>query len=447
MSLLEKKGYNVTYNKLLYDDVLPTRDEFELFVKELNLPFVPYDFQMNAAFESICNYRQINKMATSSGKSLVQYMIIRYLLSKNYKIVMLVPRVMLVEQMYSDFKSYGWNDIDSFLTKIGGDNTIKHFESDITLSTWQSIQASPSLFSNIDALIIDEVHGAGGAGVKDKESTQSMNVYEKIVFKASTGARWRLGFTGTIPDDAVAKMILIGSVGEVKTYITPRQLIDRGLATNVLVKFLFFNYSIEDKKIVRKFKYPDEVNFFNNHDNRNTTLSKIINKVSTEGNTIVLVDSIEYGEILASNILKIRGIDIETKLLKKADNEYKIYIINGSTKGIEREKIRLLLEKENNCILIGTSSILSTGVNIKNLHNLFLTSGGKSFVQINQAIGRLLRMHVSKILVKIWDIVDDCSTKGKSSTSKNYRYKQWEERMIIYNENEYEYTEKEINIS
>jgi superfamily II DNA or RNA helicase len=274
-----------------------------------------------------------------------------------------------------------------------------------------------------------------------------MNVYEKRVFKASTGARWRLGFTGTIPDDAVAKMILIGSVGEVKTYITPRQLIDRGLATNVLVKFLFFNYSIEDKKIVRKFKYPDEVNFFNNHDNRNTTLSKIINKVSTEGNTIVLVDSIEYGEILASNILKIRGIDIETKLLKKADNEYKIYIINGSTKGIEREKIRLLLEKENNCILIGTSSILSTGVNIKNLHNLFLTSGGKSFVQINQAIGRLLRMHVSKILVKIWDIVDDCSTKGKSSTSKNYRYKQWEERMIIYNENEYEYTEKEINIS
>lgn len=443
--LLVKKGYNIEYKKLAYSDILPAEQEFKDFISELKLPFIPYDFQELAAYESIINYRQINKVATGGGKSLIQFLLIRYFLSKNLKVVLLVPRVMLVEQMYSDFISYGWADIDDYTVKIGGDNTVKNFTAPLTISTWQSIQGSPELFTNIDALIIDEVHGASGTGSKD-ENGQSANIYEKVVFKASTGARWRLGFTGTIPDDAVSKMILTGSIGSVKTYITTRQLIDRGLATPVLVKFIFFNYNMNERKSIKKLKYQDEVNFFNKHTNRNITLSKIINKVSNEGNTIVLVDSIEFGEEIAKNILSIKDINADIKELKKADNNYGIFIINGSTKGKEREKIRLLLEDTNNKILIGTSSILSTGINIKNLHNLFLTSGGKSFVQINQAIGRLLRTHASKMLVKIWDIVDDCTIKGKSSTYKNYRYKQWEERLSIYNEHEYDYTEKEINI-
>lgn len=437
--LLEKKGYKITHKKMQYPDILPNNTEFNNFVDSLALPFKPFDYQYSSAFDSIVNYRQINKLATGSGKSLIQYALTRYFISKGLRVVILVPRIMLVEQMYADFQQYGWKDIDDFAVKIGGDNKVQSFDSILTLSTWQSLMNRASIFRDVDVLIVDEVHGAAGSSTDE-------NVYEKIIFSASEGARYRLGFTGTVPDNAVSKMSLMASIGPVKTYITTRQLIDRGLATPVIIKFLFFNYTMDNRKIVKRLKYPDEVKYFNNHIHRNNVLAKVINKVSEEGNTIVLVDNVDYGETLAEQLLLLRGITAEVKELKKADNPYKIYIINGSTKGKEREKIRNLLENDNNNILIGTSSILSTGVNIKNLHNLFLTSGGKSFIQINQAIGRLLRTHISKSLVKIWDIVDDCTIKNRSSTSKNYRYKQWEERMSIYREHDYDYTEKEIQI-
>ena len=435
---MQKKGIECKYDATSYNEVLPTESEFNDFVESLGLPFTPYDYQMKATFESIHRYRGVCQMATGSGKSLTQYILTRYFISKGMKVVILVPRIMLVEQMYSDFVSYGWNDVDDYVVKIGGDNKVKNFDAQVTLSTWQSLMNKPDIFRDVDVLMVDEAHSAGGSDTE--------NIYEKVIFPASEGARYRLGFTGTVPKDAVAKMTLLGSLGSPIKYIGTRELIDRGLATPVEIKFIFFDYTDADKKIVKNLKYPDEVKFFNNHDNRNITLAKIINKVSGTGNTLVLVDNVSYGEELAMKIADLRGINTEAKELKKSDNPHKIYVINGSTKGKERENIRLLMEEGDGNIIIGTSSILSTGINIKNLHNLFLTSGGKSFIQLNQAIGRLLRLHKSKSLVKIWDIVDDCCVKGRSSTKKNHRYKHFEERLPIYEEHEYDTTEKVISI-
>ena len=138
--------------------------------------------------------------------------------------------------------------------------------------------------------------------------------------------------------------------------------------------------------------------------------------------------------------------EITSEELTKSDNPYGIYLITGSSKANERENIRQLMETRHDVILFGTSSILSTGINIKTLRNLVLVAGGKAAIKLNQSIGRLLRLHVSKEIVTIWDIIDDFCIKSKNSVHKNYFYKHFEERLEVYNEHEYTLIEKEVEV-
>lgn len=432
---LDDEGFKYVYDKTIYTDKVPSKQEFKEFVKSLNIPFSPYDYQLKAAYESIINYRQINLMATGSGKSLTIYILIRWFLSQNFKSVIIVPSIMLTTQIFQDFKDYGWVDADTFIRLIGGENKIKIFDKPVTISTWQSLYNSPKLFEDLDVVIVDEVHAA------------KADTFENIIFKASVGARYRLGFTGTLPKDAIDKVTIISSIGQDKRYISTRELIDRGLATPALIKAIFLEYSNEDRYIVKSKKYQDEVKFLTEHIKRNTVLSKMINKISESGNTIVLFDRKEHGKELCLNTFEKKyGYSIDIKELMKADNPYGIYYIIGDSKASEREKIRVLLEHTTNSIVFGTSSILSTGINIKNLHSLMLVSGGKSSVKLNQSIGRLLRTHVSKSTVYIWDIIDDLTIPGKSSTHKNYFYKHFEERLMEYQDSEHPIEEKSIRL-
>ena len=75
---------------------------------------------------------------TASGKSLIIYALIRFYnyLLKDKKILILVPTTSLVEQMYSDFIDYGWND--KYLHRIYQGHE-KVTDKPIIISTWQSI--------------------------------------------------------------------------------------------------------------------------------------------------------------------------------------------------------------------------------------------------------------------------------------------------------------------
>jgi type I site-specific restriction endonuclease len=58
-------------------------------------------------------------------------------------------------------------------------------------------------------------------------------------------------------------------------------------------------------------------------------------------------------------------------------------------------------------VCIAISAIFSTGVNIKNIHNIVFAAGGKSFIRTVQSIGRGLRLHETKEKLVILDICDD----------------------------------------
>lgn len=361
-------------------------------------------------------------------------MVIRWMMQNEYKSVLIVPTIMLTTQMYEDFKSYGMEDIDS-VHLIGGDNKVKHFDKPVTISTWQSLIRSSELFEGVHCMMIDEAH----------KSTSG--TFENIISPNATDTMFRLGYTGTLPKNLADRMTLLSVIGASKKYITPRQLIEMGLATEVQVKCLYFNYPMEERNLLVKASYQDEVKFLVTHPRRTNKIAQIAIKISTDGNTIVLFDRVEQGEALAIETVRLKfGKAVTKKELQDANNPYKIFLVTGSTKASTRETLRQMMEIETGIILYGTSSILSTGVNIKRLKNLVFASGGKSSITINQSIGRLLRKHVSKDITTIWDVVDDLTIQRKKSVTKNHFFRHYEERLDIYSENEYNIIEKEINV-
>jgi superfamily II DNA or RNA helicase len=81
--------------------------------------------------------------------------------------------------------------------------------------------------------------------------------------------------------------------------------------------------------------------------------------------------------------------------------------------------------EDDDSLLIAIYSVLSTGVNIRRLHNLVLASPLKSYTTISQSIGRLVRLHESKTEANIYDIVDDLGTR----TFAGPFWKQYQERL------------------
>jgi len=142
--------------------------------------------------------------------------------------------------------------------------------------------------------------------------------------------------------------------------------------------------------------YEEETTWLHTNEFRNTIISKLVNKLET--NTLILVDRIVHGEAL---------LDFLTKTTTK-----QVYFIQGSVEVEEREKLRALMEQSTDVVCIAISKIFSTGISIKNLHNIIFAAIGKARIKIIQSIGRSLRLHHTKQIATIFDIADTCLRYG-----------------------------------
>lgn len=441
------KKYNFEIQEL-EDENKFSKEEILQFINSLNLPFEPYDYQIEAVLDIIQNKRMVSILATGSGKSLIIYMALRFLFQQNKKSVLIVPNVALTEQMFSDFKEYSGND-EEFLKNIhkiysGEEKTL---EFPITISTWQSFikLTEDKLLNDVDGIFIDEAHL-----VSDIENSLS------TILKAVKNASWRIGLTGTIPDNQIARMSLFSTLGELKVKIKPIDLINMGRATPVEINTIFFLY--EKHCVNRISNFRSEVKFLEEHKKRNEFISKIaLSATKKYGNSILLGNKLEHLILLVKFLIKERsGIDFEnivfiphltngraekvkdkfivyqtkSKNLKegyniKNLNDFEIYYMVGEVEKEYREFIRQILDEKENAILVGNYQVLSTGINIKRLNNLILASSTKSFVRVMQSIGRGMRLHDSKEKLRVFDIVDEF-LKGKK---KNYVYNHFLERL------------------
>lgn len=130
--------------------------EAEEFIETLGLPHEVRDYQLSAFVNAIRNKRIMLLSPTASGKSLIQYLILRKIQDMNFKKgLLIVPTTSLCEQMYADFESYGY-DSEKYCHRqyAGKDKTTNKF---LTITTWQSIfKNDPEYFHQFDFVLGDE---------------------------------------------------------------------------------------------------------------------------------------------------------------------------------------------------------------------------------------------------------------------------------------------------
>ena len=310
-------------------------------IKE-KFPFPPYDFQVTAAYESLLYGKQINRMCTGSGKSLTISLIAEFMRLNNKKGLLLVPNINLLTQFKNDIKDYNLIDLYNDTHVIGGGNTDKHFNCTLTISTWQSLLRRDGLNLNeLDYVITDEAHRFAS------EETSA-------IVSETKNCKFKWGFTGTLPEDPVQKMQLLGLFGMPKTYVTSRQLIDRGLATPIKINSIVFNYNRDDKNIFKESgNYSKQLKFIKDHEKRNEFIIKLIAKIQSKGNTLCLFQHTDHGKGLFIDTMKrlypdvlVENKDITGKKSFDFQEQYGVYFLNGEDDAKTRERTRKILEED-----------------------------------------------------------------------------------------------------
>ena len=372
------------------------------FIEALKLPFKIRDYQFDAVCTGIQRKNAILLSPTGSGKSLIIYVLARWLLSaldKSRKdILIVVPTTSLVEQMYNDFKSYGY-DVENRCHKIysGKDkNTFKR----IVISTWQSIHRFPKeWFARFGTVFGDECHG-----FKSKSLTTIMN--------KCTEAEYRFGTTGTLDGALTHELVLQGLFGKVYRVTSTRALQDNDTLARLDIRRIILEYGKEVKKNFGKKTYQEEIEFIVTNDKRNNFIKNLT--LDLKGNTLVLYNYVEKHGKPLYNLMK-----------DQVKEGRKIFFVSGETAATDREAIRAIVEKQKDSITVASLGTFSTGINIRNLHNIVFASPSKSQIRVLQSIGRGLRKTDDGKSTTLYDIIDDI-------TKKNYGMLHADERLRIY---------------
>ena len=101
-----------------------------------------------------------------------------------------------------------------------------------------------------------------------------------------------------------------------------------------------------------------------------------------------------------------------------------------------------LVENDTDAIIIASYGTFSTGINIRNIHNIVFSSPSKSKIRVLQSIGRGLRQGKNKTSVLIFDIADDISYNNR----ENFTLQHFQERINIYNEEKFNYEISRIKL-
>lgn len=397
-----------------------TLKDAEFFASALKLPMEPRDYQLAAFATAIRSNRRLILSPTASGKSLVAYLIMRFLLQFECKQgILIVPTTSLVEQMYGDFEDYSknnkWN-VETNCQKVyaGFD---KRISNPLVISTWQSLQDfPPKYFSPFDFIIGDEAHT-----FKAKSLSYIMN--------NMNNARFRVGMTGTVKDTQVNLLSIEGHFGPTYKAISTKELMDRGQIAQLQIKCLVLSHPEHARKKAFDMDYQQEVDFIVSNLTRNEYVTDLA--LSMEKNTLVLFNYVEkHGQIIHD-------------LIQEKAQGRKVFFVHGGVDAEDRETIRHLTEQENDVIIVASLGTFSTGVNIKNLHNVIFAHIGKSKIKILQSIGRGLRLSENKTNAVIYDLVDDLRYKDKI----NFSMKHYVERVKIYNEEKFKISNSKVELS
>lgn len=387
-----------------------------------NAPFQIRDYQDKAVRAALKYHKGILLSCTSSGKSLMIYNIIRCLRKQGMKhILLIVPNIMLVDQMYDDFESYGYDNLDDDVERLGGGHEAT-FDKPVLISTWQSLQNKDSeFFEKYNAVFVDEVHGV------------KANVMSKLM-KWCCNAYYKIGTTGTLPNDKCDLLQIREVVGDVIFELKSKELIDKGVLTKIKIANIIAKYPSDFVLKNKGRSYPEEVKMVEEYQDRNKVLEYILEHTDKKHNVLVLMNHLKHVQLIK-------------EWLNEKYPDKKVSVITGAVSGEERSDIRKGIEEEDGTILLATFATCSTGINMPKLHDIILYSNSKSKIKVLQSIGRGLRKHVTKNQIILFDIIDDLSYKTRTGrVVENYLIKHWKERMAYYKDQQFDTITTSINI-
>ena len=338
------------------------------------------------------------------------YALTRFFEAKDLKTLIVVPTTSLVEQMSKDFEEYGWNAKHHCHKVYGGESPMS--KKDVVITTWQSIYKMPkSYFNDFGAIIGDEAHL-----FKAKSLTNIMNKLHDC--------KYRVGFTGTLDGTQTNRLVLEGVFGAVNKVTKTEKLIKAGHLSEFEIKVLLLKHNPQTFD-----SYQDEMDYLVDNEARNRFIRNLV--CDLEGNTLVLFNYVER-----------HGMPLFELINNKVGDHRKVFLVHGGTEVQDREKARSIAEHTSDSIIVASYGTFSTGINIRNLHNVVFASPSKSKVRNLQSIGRVLRRGTNKKKAILYDIADDISKGGR----RNYTLNHLVERVKIYNEENFNYEFIDVRI-
>lgn len=406
LDICKKSGYTVKIDKELFPEKVSKKDLNEFLDEmEQELPFKLRDYQRDLFISCVKDRRAIALSPTGSGKSLIIYLLLRWYGGKS---LIIVPTVGLISQMIGDFKSYGYT---GDLQQLGSSATERRNSNlDIQVTTWHSlVDVGEDFYSKYDVLIGDEVHGYDAKSLI------------KIVDN-STQIKYRFGFSGTLKDAETHILTLKGMFGRIHSATTTKKLMDRGDLSPLKIKCIVLNYPKEfTRNISVKTTYQEEIDLIVASHKRNMFLAGVVSKL--EGNTLVLF-----------NLIEKHGVPLFAAISKSSEKPS--YMIYGDVEADERERVRQLVNASTDgAIIVASYGTFSTGINIKNLHNIVFASPYKSKIRILQSIGRGLRLSEGKTHATLYDVVDNLD----SSSRESFATQHFVARCQLYDSEKFDY--------
>ncbi len=346
---------------------------------------------VNRFFE---NTQALQEVATGAGKTIMTATL-AHCAEKYGRTVTIVPNKDLVTQTEEDFLNVGL-DVGVY---FGDRKMTGHTH---TICTWQSLNVLDKKSKNwdleealslaeflygVETVIVDEVHMAK-ADVLKNLLTHNL---------ANSPIRW--GLTGTVPKNDFEAQPIFASIGPVVGGIKAHELQELGILSNLHVNVVQLIDLPEFKS------YAEELKYLVTNKDRMNYIGKLINGVAESGNTLVLVNRIDTGNML-------------TEMLENTT------FISGEVKGSKRKEEYKEHATSNEKITVATYGVAAVGINIPRIFNLVLLEPGKSFVRVIQSIGRGIRKAEDKDFVQIWDITSTCKYAKRHLTERKKFYKE-----------------------
>jgi len=408
ISFCNRQGYtyefegNKFYGLPIEENEMISPEGVSDYIKSISV-HKPRGYQIKGVYDALKNYRKLLISPTASGKSLMIYSITRYHVERGDKTLIVVPTTSLVEQMYKDFMDYSW-DVERYCHRVYSGRD-KNTDLAVTITTWQSIyKLEKKYFDQFKTVIGDEAHLF--------KSKSLVSIMTKLL-----DCKNRYGFTGTLDGTQTHKWVLEGLFGPSYKIIRTDELMKKGYLSKLNIKVLTLKHP------ARKFNtYEDEIQYLITHTQRNNFIKNLA--IDQKGNTLILYTRVES-----------HGLPLFDLINSSKEENRKCFFVHGGVDTEDREEVRTITEKEDNAIIIASYGTFSTGINIRNLHNVIFASPNKSKIRNLQSIGRVLRKGDNKVKATLFDIADDITY----GSLKNYTLNHMMERVKIYNEENFNY--------